>query len=70
MKLNLMLQFKKGKVYTDGVGYYRFLTLNTHYIFEKVKFHTKSNRFISTHDLFSFNANTAALLVELGEKQR
>lgn len=65
MKSNLILKFKKGKVYTaDGVNFYRFLAMTTCYLFEKVEFHEKSKRYITTHNLVSYTANTAALLVD------
>ena len=64
MKSNLILTFKKGKVYTaDGVSFYRFLAVTTHYCFEKVEFHEKSKRYITTHNLVSYTANMAALLI-------
>ena len=65
MIFHLGLEFKKRKIYTDGVNYYRFIEKSYLYDFERVKFHEKSNRFITTHDEYRFTANEAARLTEV-----
>ena len=65
MNYYLELKFKKRKIYTDGIEYYRYMYISNKYEFEKVKFHEKSNRFITTHVGYRFTANEAGRLTEI-----
>lgn len=65
MIFHLGLEFKKRKIYTDGISYYRFIGKSYLYDFELVKFNEKRNRFITTHNEYRFTAKEAARLTEV-----